>query len=66
MWYHAMSATVNSEIFARVLILRNFAYAKFCENKPLQDGEIALLFINGGKSCLSPEFLTLQICLLSC
>ena len=26
-------ANVNSEIFARVLSLQNFAYAKFCENK---------------------------------
>ena len=25
--------TVNSEIFVRVLFLRNFAYAKFLENK---------------------------------
>ena len=25
--------TVNPEIFARVLLLRNFAYAKFRENK---------------------------------
>ena len=28
-----MSATVNVEIFARVLFSRNFAYAKFRENK---------------------------------
>ena len=27
--------TVNSEIFPRVLFSRNFAYAKFCENKIL-------------------------------
>ena len=27
--------TVNSEIFARVLFSRNFAYAKFRENKTL-------------------------------
>ena len=27
--------TVNSEIFARVLISRNFAYAKFHDNKTL-------------------------------
>ena len=30
-----MSVTVNSEIFSRVLISRNFAYAKFRENKTL-------------------------------
>ena len=29
------SDTVNSEIFARVLFSRNFAYAKFRENKIL-------------------------------
>ena len=28
---------VNSEIFARVLFSRNFAYAKFCENKILTE-----------------------------
>ena len=27
--------TVNSEIFARVLFLKNFADVKFCENKTL-------------------------------
>ena len=27
--------TVNSETLARVLFSRNFAYAKFCENKTL-------------------------------
>ena len=27
--------TVNSKIFARTLFSRNFAYAKFCENKTL-------------------------------
>ena len=30
-----ISCTVNSEIFARVLVLRNFAYGKFRENKIL-------------------------------
>ena len=29
----SMLATVNSEIFARVLFFRNFAYAKFREKK---------------------------------
>ena len=29
------TSTVNSEIFARVLFSRNFAYAKFRENKIL-------------------------------
>ena len=32
---YAVQITVNSEIFARVLFLRNFAYGKFCENKIL-------------------------------
>ena len=32
--FHALD-TVNSEFFARVLFSRNFAYAKFCENKTL-------------------------------
>ena len=30
-----MKSTVNSEIFSRVLFSRNFAYAKFHENKIL-------------------------------
>ena len=30
-----MPLTVNSKILARVLLSRNFAYAKFCENKIL-------------------------------
>ena len=30
-----LGITVNSEIFARTLFSRNFAYAKFHENKPL-------------------------------
>ena len=56
--------TVNSEIFARVFILRNFAYAKFRENKPSRNGGITLSFIDGGKSCLSREFSTSQMYLL--
>ena len=41
LFYHALSHvrtphnTVNSEIFARTLFSRNFAYAKFRENKTL-------------------------------
>ena len=32
-WF--INVTVDSEIFAKVLFSRNFAYAKFCENKTL-------------------------------
>ena len=34
--HHGYTVTVNSEIFVRVLYLRNFAYAKFRENKILK------------------------------
>ena len=57
--------TVNLEVFASVLISRSFAYAKFRENKNLAKGDITLSFIEVGKSCLSREFLTSQICLLT-
>ena len=30
-----VQSTVNSEFSARTLFSRNFAYAKFCENKTL-------------------------------
>ena len=33
--FYSTIHTVNSEIFARVLFSRNFADAKFPENKPL-------------------------------
>ena len=33
--YNGLLNTVNSEIFARTLFSRNFAYAKFRENKTL-------------------------------
>ena len=56
--------TVNPEIFARVLFSRNFAYAKFRENKPSRNDEITLSLIDIGKSCLSREFFTSLICLL--
>ena len=42
--------TVNSEIFARVLFSRNFAYAKFRENKILAKGEITLSTTDIGAS----------------
>ena len=48
--------TVNSEIFARVLISRNFACAKFRENKILENVEIILPFTDKGKLCPSREF----------
>ena len=48
--------TENSEIFARVLFSRNFACAKFRENKILANVEIILSFTDIGKSCPSREF----------
>ena len=50
----------------RVLFSGNFAYAyvKFAKIKSSRNGKITLLFTNIDKSCLSCEFLTLQICLL--
>ena len=56
--------TINSEIFARTLFSRNFAYAKFREKKPSQNGKITLSFIDICTSCHSYEFLTSLICLL--
>ena len=50
--------SVNSEIFARVLLSRNFAGAKFRENKPSRNGEITLSFSEVDKSGPSHEFLT--------
>ena len=41
--------TANSEIFAKTLFSRNFAYA---------NGKITLSFIVIGKSCVSREFFT--------
>ena len=57
--------TVNSEIFARVLFSRNFAYAKFRENKTSRNAEITLSFADICKSCPSREFLASQMCLLT-
>ena len=51
-----IKTTVNSDIFARTLFSRNFAYAKFRENKPSQNGKITLSFIEIGKYCLNREF----------
>ena len=56
---------MNSEIFARCLFSRNFAYPKFRKNKPSQDGEITLPFTDAGLSCPSREFLTWKIRLLT-
>ena len=44
--------TVNSEIFARTLFSRNFAFVKI---KPWRNGKITLSFIDTGKSCLNRE-----------
>ena len=59
--------TVNSVIFVRGLSLRNFAYAKFRENKTLAQWRdpSSLPFTDMGKSCHSREFFTSQICLLT-
>ena len=54
--------TVNSEIFARTLFSRNFAYAKFRENKTLDKLQNHSVVIC--KPCLSGEFFTSLICRL--
>ena len=56
-----LHSTVNSEIFSRVLTSRNFAYAKFRENKTLEKWLSTLSFTVIGKSCASRDFLTSQI-----
>ena len=61
--YDSLVSTVILEIFARTLFSRNFAYAKFCENKPSQNCKITLSFIDIGKPCRSREFFTSLICL---
>ena len=48
--------TVNSGNFARVLLSRNFAYAKFRETKSSRNGEITLSFISIAKACTSRAF----------
>ena len=50
--------TVNSEIFERVIFSRNFAYAKFRENKIFAKSENTLSLTDICKSCSSREFLT--------
>ena len=55
---------VNSDIFARVLFSRNFAYGKFHENKSSWNGEIILSITDIGKLYTSREFLAPQECLL--
>ena len=57
--------TVNLENFVRVVFSRNFAYAKFPENKILANGKIILPITDIGKSCHSHELLTSQICFLT-
>ena len=56
--------TVNSEIFASTLFSRNFAYAKFRENKALAKWQITWSFIDIGNCCLSRKCFTSLICLL--
>ena len=55
-----LSCTVNSEIFPKILFLRNFASVKL---KPSQNGEITLSLTDVGKSCPSRDFLTSQMSL---
>ena len=50
------SITVNLEIFARVLFSRNFAYAKFRENKSSRNGEISPSSTDVGKAFPGREF----------
>ena len=57
--------TVNSEIFARVLFSRNFAYAKFVKIKPSRIGETTLSFTDLCKSRPCREFSTSQICVVT-
>ena len=57
--------TVILEILARVLFSRIFADAKFCEIKPMLNGEINLLFATVGKSRPICDFLTWRICLFT-
>ena len=45
----------------RVLFSRNFAYAKFLENKILSKCEFTLSITDIGKSCPSRKFLTSQV-----
>ena len=52
--------TVNSEIFVRVLFSQNFMKIKSSQNS-----KITLSFTEICKLCLSREFLTSQICLLT-
>ena len=54
--------TVNSEIFARVLFSRNFAYVKL---KSSRNAKLSQSFTNIGKSCPIREFLASQIILLT-
>ena len=45
--------TVNFEIFARVLFLRSFADAKFCEHKTPEKWQNHSVITNGAKPCPS-------------
>ena len=59
------SDAVNSENFARTLFSRNFAYAKFRENKTLAKWQNHFfVLIDIGKSCLNREFFTSLMFLL--
>ena len=57
--------TVNSEIFARVLLRETSHMRSFVKTKSSKNGEITLSFTDIVKSCPSRDFLASQICYLT-
>ena len=61
--------TADSDIFARVLFSRNFAFWRGfyfrVKIKSSRNDEIILSFTDTGKPCLCRDFLTSQVCLLT-
>ena len=53
---HKYTYTVDSEIFGRVLVLRNSHRRSFVKKKSSRNGEMIQLFTEIGKSCPSREF----------
>ena len=62
-WTIRLTATVNSEVFARVLFRETSHMRSFVKIKSSHIGEIILSFTDIDTSCHSREFLTSQICL---
>ena len=61
---HKAPLSVNRN-FSRGFYFRETSQTRsFVKTKPLQNGEIHLIFTDEGKSCPSREFLTWQMCLL--